>query len=240
MKAPVKFLLAVVVVTALIAAALFTWKNYLSPAPQGDARQHYQQHLDKVVNRFDPHFYVRVIDGQLWADKLPLLGHCEYRCGSYEQGKISLPVGYVHGNDSGVTPAPNKAAMEPINELTFWNPVKQQVETIQREPGHASIALPDFLKSYRKAADLKVGETGYTPPDFMRIGPNGDYWLVDGLIAYENLGQQYRQSFEAAVTRVSDTAYEVTMPPGKKPILDNNPNSNQPPGVALVPIAVLR
>lgn len=180
-------------------------------------RRAYQTELNRSTRRLDPHMEIVVVNGLVWLRTENIIGYCEYRCGTLvttgRGHKVSLPVGYVHGTN--VSPMP--VDLQPVDSLTFWNPITHKSETIQMAAGQESVVMPDFLQKLRERSALKIGETGFVPSDFVRRGLDGTVYLLDGFVAYEPLGSAYLTDLEAQITRTGEDTYEIRLPQGDGP-----------------------
>lgn len=196
----------------------------------------YQKSLNDSPDRFNPELDMIVKDGRAYmrTDNDLVTGHCETRCGTVTKVRgtyaVSLPVGYVHG--SNVVPDPT--SWEPVGSLTFWDQIDLQVETVTTDNG--AVALPQTTRGYRHAADLAPGETAYTTADFVREDSTGKTYMVDGLLAYEMLGDDFGYTLDTTVMREWDGSLVVYLPIGKGPLQSDGTDD----GTNTVPVTIVR
>lgn len=175
-------------------------------------RREYQASLNYSEESFDPAFDIVQKDGLLYMDVL-WSGGCDTLCGTanlkmsggYE---ISLPVGYKWGVN--VTPVPER--LESIRTLTFWDPQEHEVRTIEVQPGDESVRLPEVLTRL-DAKDVRVGQTVYTSPSFIRQTGDGLAVYGGAPVSYERLGLEYGYALTARLKR-TEVGFEICLTTG--------------------------
>jgi hypothetical protein len=185
-------------------------------------RYSYQQTLNESSQRFAPELSLIVIEDRLYErtdrPRTQSLGACDIRCGTISGDNdvvsVSLPVGYVHGNN--VSPMPT--AWKPVTELTFWDPVSHLKASVTSDTTSKGVSLPDFLLQYLSASDLKPGETAYTTANHVRRDSSGKTYMFSKPLAYEMLGSKYGYTLDTTVTAKPNGKFEVRLPSGVKPL----------------------
>lgn len=237
--------IVIVVIAVAVAAAFLLPKPSTNTSPDPSVasdfqqrRLEYQTSLNKSEQRFEPGFYIIVLNGRVYMRtdlKNEVTGYCRIRCGTITKGEtsyyISLPVGYAHSNNV----VPDPTSWEPVRYLTYWNPLTQAVETTM-EPGDDGVTLPDVLKDNHTSADIQPGETMYTNANFIRQTSTGETWMIDGVLAYELLGREYGYAIDTSVTRrIIGGLLVVKLPKNTTPLFTESPPSE----IHSVPVLVV-
>jgi len=204
------WLVLIVIVMTLIVVTV--WLVVSGHTSWQEARAEYQAELQASSSSIDPDFEVVQHDGYLFVqtDNMPS-DWCEQRCGTVTEAEtgdyqVALPVGYR--GSSNVRPEPK--TYEPIQELTYWDPIAHRIATATAKANEPSVGLPDVLVAVQ-SDEVKVGETVFTTPDYIRQSPQGVVVLSEMPVSYERLGLSFGYVMTAQLTRTK-SGFEVCVP----------------------------
>ena len=191
----------------LIVVALNSGGGQTGPSSYEGRRAAYETALLNNPNRVVADFGVQIHDstgGAVYtyetrvftiSTKNGLRNACESRCmvghKTADGYAVTLPVSFTYSvGEQNFSPM---AGSQPVTELTYWDPQQHQAVTIDAPKGEA-VTLPHVL--YRRVVqDVRVGETVYTVPQWVRN--NGSHlvvieqatvWLEPGGSLYGTIG----------------------------------------------------
>lgn len=225
---------AVVLVLLTLVAIVLSWGGNNTAAPMYEAKRvAYEKALLANPNRVDADFGVQVHDnagGAMYTyETVPLMmrgkdgtvrNDCQVRClvghKTADGYAVTLPVSFTYSvGEQHFSPMPGS---QPITELTYWDPQRHMPVTV-RAPKGGVVTLPKVL--YRRVVrDVRVGETVYTVPQWVRN--NGSHLVVieQATVWYEPGGSIYGMIDLARLTKTKN-GFVVCLPQGAPQPIDD-------------------